>query len=93
LGCNGSNNNEIPYRKKLEHITNILMNLKPDEKCFSIDEFGPFAVRTQGGVALTRADQIRTVPRYQKSKGRLIMTQIRREMSGSALKMADNRVF
>jgi transposase len=62
------------YRKKLEHITGILTNLTPDEKFFSIDEFGPFAVKMQGGVALAKPGQIRTVPRYQKSKGRLIVT-------------------
>lgn len=72
------------YREKLEHITNILMDLKPDEKFFSIDEFGPFAVKTQGGVALTKPDQIRTVPQYQKSKGRLIVT--------AALELSTNQV-
>ena len=56
------------YRTKLEHITNILTNLKPDEKFFSIDEFGPFAVKTQGGVALATADQIRTVPQYKRAR-------------------------
>ena len=72
------------YRKKLEHVTNILTNLKPDEKFFSIDEFGPFAVKIQGGVALATADQIRTVPQYQRSKGRLIVT--------AALELSTNQV-
>jgi transposase len=72
------------YRKKLEHITNILINLKPDEKFFSIDEFGPFAVKMQGGVALAKADHIRTVPQYQKSKGRLIVT--------AALELSTNQI-
>ena len=62
------------YREKLAHVTNILRNLKPDEKFFSIDEFGPFAMKMQGGVTLTRPDQIKTIPRYQRSKGSLIMT-------------------
>lgn len=76
--------NDPDYRKKLEHITCILANLKSDEKFFSIDEFGPFAVRAQGGVALAKADQIRTVPQYQKSKGRLIVT--------AALELSTNQV-
>jgi hypothetical protein len=62
------------YRKKLERISAILSRLQPNEKFFSIDEFGPFAVKMQGGVALAKADQIRQVPQYQKSKGRLIVT-------------------
>jgi transposase len=72
------------YRKKLEHITGILTKLMPDEKFFSIDEFGPFAVRMQGGVALAKPGQIRTVPQYQKSKGRLIVT--------AALELSTNQV-
>lgn len=72
------------YRQKLEHITNILANLQPDEKFFSIDEFGPFAVKTQGGITLTKRDQIRTVPQHQKSKGRLIVT--------AALELSTNQV-
>jgi transposase len=72
------------YRAKLENITNILRNLRPDEKFFSIDEFGPFAVKAQGGVALSKADQIRTVPQRQKSKGRLIVT--------AALELSTNQI-
>jgi len=37
------------YREKLKEITRILQSLKPKEKFFSIDEFGPFAVKIQGG--------------------------------------------
>lgn len=72
------------YRKKLEQITNILSCLQADEKFFSIDEFGPFAVKTRGGVALAKPGQIRTVPQYQKSRGRLIVT--------GALELSTNQV-
>ena len=43
--------NDPVYKQKLGEITNILSHLKPDEKFFSVDEFGPFAVRMQGGDA------------------------------------------
>jgi len=62
------------YHAKLEAITSILSHLGPNEKFFSIDEFGPFAVRAQGGKALVKRGHIRTVPQYQKSKGSLIIT-------------------
>jgi transposase len=35
--------NDPEYREKLQKITRILSNLKPNEKFFSIDEYGPFA--------------------------------------------------
>ncbi|CAB1075133.1 hypothetical protein D1AOALGA4SA_2953 [Olavius algarvensis Delta 1 endosymbiont] len=62
------------YREKLKRITNVLSNLDPNEKFFSVDEFGPFAVKMQGGRSLTRPGEVRTVPQYQKSKGSLIIT-------------------
>jgi transposase len=36
------------YRIKLKKITNILTNLKPNEKFFSFDEFGPVAIKIRG---------------------------------------------
>jgi hypothetical protein len=48
------------YRTKLKQITAILSRLSPREKFFSIDEFGPCAVKQRGGVALVPADEIRT---------------------------------
>jgi len=72
------------YREKLQKITQILANLKVDEKFFSIDEYGPFSVRMMGGRALTKPGEIRTVPERQKSKGRLIAT--------AALELSTNQV-
>ena len=40
----------LPYRRR---VTRILSNLCEDEKFFSIDEFGPFSVKMQGGRAFT----------------------------------------
>jgi transposase len=61
------------YREKLAEVTRILSGLTDSQRFFSIDEFGPFAVKTQGGRALTPPDQQRIVPQRQKSKGRLTL--------------------
>ncbi len=62
------------YKEKLKRITEVLLNLKHDEKFFSIDEYGPFAVKIQGGRSLTPPGQYYTYPQFQKSKGCLILT-------------------
>lgn len=72
------------YREKLIKITNILSHLQEKEKFFSIDEFGPFSVKIQGGKTLTKNGDIKTYPQYQKSKGRLICT--------AALELSKNQV-
>lgn len=72
------------YRKKLEAIKAILANLTSSEKFFSIDEYGPFAIRTQGGTALTGPGQERTIPQWQKSKGSLTLV--------GALELSTNQV-
>jgi len=76
--------NDPDYEKKVQGIINILANLKVDEKFFSIDEFGPFAVKTQAGKSFMKADQVKIVPQYQKSKGVLIVT--------AALELSENEV-
>ena len=72
------------YRSKLKQITAILSRLGPQEKFFSIDEFGPCAIKRRGGVALVPADEIRTIPQRQRSKGSLICT--------AALELSTNQV-
>ena len=62
------------YREKLRDITNILSNLRENEKFFSIDEFGPFSVKMQPGRSLVQKGTTRVVPQRQRSKGRLILT-------------------
>lgn len=76
--------NDPDYRKKLIAITEILRNLKADEKFFSVDEFGPFAVKLQGGKSLVMNGQFKSVPAYQRSKGRLIAT--------AALELSENQI-
>jgi transposase len=72
------------YRQKVHHIQCILRELQEDEVFFSIDEFGPFSVRAQGGRKLVEPGELPTVPQYQKSKGSLIMT--------AALELSRNQI-
>jgi transposase len=76
--------NDPTYREKLTKITSTLSNLAPDEKFFSIDEFGPFSVKICGGVALVPGEAIRIIPQRQRSKGSLICT--------SALELSSNQI-
>jgi transposase len=76
--------NDPDYKQKLQEITNILRNLKPDEKFFSVDEYGPFAVKMQGGKSRMAPGELKTVPQYGKSKGSLILT--------AALELSENQI-
>ncbi|MHB2205665.1 IS630 family transposase [Methylobacterium sp. CM6257] len=76
--------NDPTYRDKLTKITYTLSHLAPNEKFFSVDEFGPFSVKIQGGRALVPGDYTRTIPQRQKSKGSLICT--------AALELSTNQV-
>lgn len=76
--------NDPDYRKKLIAITEILQNLKADEKFFSVDEFGPFAIKIQGGKSLVMKGQLKSIPAYQQSKGSLIAT--------AALELSENQI-
>jgi len=76
--------NDPDYREKLQHITGILSRLQPDERFFSVDEFGPFSVKIVGGRCLTPPGQGRSIPQYQKSKGTLILT--------AALELSANQI-
>ena len=44
--------NDPNYQEKLAKIQSILSTLGPKERFFSIDEYGPFAVKMQGGRSL-----------------------------------------
>ena len=72
------------YRAKLNNIRRILGNLAANEGFFSIDEYGPFAVKHRTGRQRVAPGQIATVPQWQKSKGYLIMT--------AALELSTNQV-
>ena len=73
------------YREKVNAIKKVLSELKHDEAFFSIDEFGPFAVKMRGGKALQPPGKVRQVPQWQKSKGSLIVT--------AALELSRNQII
>jgi hypothetical protein len=72
------------YRAKLDDVKRILSSLERDEGFFSIDEYGPFAVRHRQGLKLVAPGETATVPQWQKSKGFLIVT--------AALELSTNQV-
>jgi hypothetical protein len=72
------------YAQKLAHIRSILSQFSPDQAFFSIDEFGPFAVKVTGGRSLMPPGEQRVVPQWQRSKGSLILT--------AALELSTNQV-
>ena len=72
------------YRAKVEAIKKILAELRHDEAFFSIDEYGPFAVKKRGGVKRVAPGEEHVVPLWQKSKGWLILT--------AALELSRNQV-
>jgi hypothetical protein len=76
--------NDPKYQEKLEKITSILSNIGEKEKFFSIDEFGPFAIKIQGGKSLVAPGEVKSVPQRQVSKGSLICT--------AALELSTNQV-
>ena len=76
--------NDPDYRQKLDNMTRILSRLRKDERFFSIDEFGPLAVKKHGGRRLVKANERPTVPQFQKSKGCLIVT--------AALELSTNQI-
>jgi transposase-like protein/transposase len=76
--------NDPLYRQKLKRIQAVLSSLREDERFFSIDEFGPFAVKMKGGRKLVAPNEYPSVPQFQKSKGWLILT--------AALELSSNQV-
>jgi transposase len=72
------------YREKVDAIRSILSGLTPDEAFFSIDEFGPFAVKCKGGMKRVAPGEDYVVQQWQKSKGWMILT--------AALELSRNQV-
>ncbi len=72
------------YQEKLDRVQDVLSKLKKNECFFSIDEYGPFSVKAMPGRALTAPGEHATVPQWQKSRGRLIVT--------AALELSKNQV-
>lgn len=76
--------NDPEYRTKLEAIKKILSQLEPNEAFFSIDEYGPFAIKRKGGEKRVAPGEQYVIPQWQKSKGWLILT--------AAIELSRNRI-
>jgi transposase len=76
--------NDPEFSQKIQRIQSILSVLGADEAFFSIDEYGPFAIRAQSGRSLMAPGEQRLVPQWQKSRGSLIIT--------AAIELSSNQV-
>jgi transposase len=76
--------NDPDYHAKVASIVRILSTLQKDEAFFSVDEFGPFAVRQVGGRKRVARNERYFVPQWQRAKGWLIIT--------AALELSTNQV-
>jgi transposase len=72
------------YVVKVRAIKEILANLKSDEAFFSIDEYGPFSIKKKGGRKRVAPGESYIIPKWQRSKGWLILT--------AALELSTNQV-
>jgi DDE superfamily endonuclease len=72
------------YHAKVAVIKNILSEMKKDQAFFSVDEYGPFAIKRKGGTKRVGPGEDYVVPQWQKSKGWLIFT--------AALELSRNQV-
>jgi transposase len=94
--------NDPEYRAKVEAISKILSELRPDEAFFSVDEYGPFAIKMKGGKKRVAPGEQYVVPQWKKSKGWMILTAAlelsrnqvthfysRKKNTGEMIKMAD----
>lgn len=73
------------FRVKINKIQHILQHLKPNEKFFSIDEYGPVTIKLKGGATLVHKKERPTaIPQKQKIKGVVICT--------AALELSTNQV-
>lgn len=72
------------YRNKLENVQRILAKLDPSEGFFSIDEYGPFAVKQTSGKKLVAPGEQPTVPQWQMAKGSILIT--------AALELSTNQI-
>jgi transposase len=72
------------FSQKLGRIKSILSDLGPDEAFFSIDEFGPFAIKDQPGKSLVAPGERRLVQQWQRSRGSITLT--------AAIELSSNQI-
>ncbi|SDD96371.1 DDE superfamily endonuclease [Mucilaginibacter pineti] len=75
---------DLKFREKIKMIQQTLNKLKPGEKFFSIDEYGPVGIRIKGGRMLKAPGEPYDVPDKQKHKGIVICR--------AALELSTNQV-
>jgi transposase len=76
--------NDPAYKQKLDYIKGILSSLGDNERFFSCDEFGPFAIKMMPGRKLVAPDEYPQIPQYQRCRGSLILT--------GALELSTNQI-
>lgn len=76
--------NDPEFSQKIDRIKSILSNLSDDEAFFSIDEFGPFAIKHQPGKSLTAPGERPLVQQWQKSRGTVTLT--------AAIELSSNQI-
>jgi transposase len=94
--------NDPDYREKVDRIKKTLAELGKDEAFFSVDEYGPFAIKKKGGLKRVAPGEQYVIPQWQKSKGYLILTAAlelstnqlthfysRKKNTGEMIKLAD----
>ena len=59
------------YREKTKKVLDTLRGLGPKDAFFFIDEGGPWHVRKYGGKSFTPKGEVKLIPQYQKSKGKV----------------------
>ena len=72
------------YSEKIDRIHSILAGLQPKEAFFSIDEYGPFAIKMYNGRKLLAPGEYLVIPQWQKPRGSLILT--------AALELSSNQI-
>jgi transposase len=72
------------YYPKVASITQILSRLQEADAFFSVDEFGPFALKRRGGRKRIAPGENYFIPQWQRAKGWLIIT--------AALELVTNQV-
>jgi hypothetical protein len=66
--------NDPEYRLKVDKIKSILSELSDDECFLSVDEYGPFNIRSMPGRKLCAPEEFLSVPQWQKGRGTIILT-------------------
>jgi hypothetical protein len=76
--------NDPEFSQKVAHIRSILGRLSSDEAFFSIDEYGPLAIKHHSGRSLVGPCEQPLVAQWQRSRGSLIVT--------AAIELSTNQV-